>query len=111
MMGTVNTIFDKLDAVWGECQAYKWAYNKTIVRVGYRGGTMEGNQCHLLLKKASLLCQDLPNHLKKFACALHRFHLVVEACFGMFVWSQLQNEKMGVVSSKSLKNIILMKSN
>ncbi len=82
LLGITNKIFDELNSAWGKDKAYKWAYNQCIVRVEYRGGSMEGNQCQMVLKKAATLCQELPEHLKKFGLALDQFSQVVEGCFG-----------------------------
>lgn len=52
MLGTVNKIFDELNKLWGENRAYKFAEEQNIIRVKYFGGSMEGNQCKMLLKKS-----------------------------------------------------------
>ncbi len=81
LLGTTNKIFDELNSAWGEVKAYKWAYKQGIARAEYRGGSMEGNQCQMGLKKAATLYQKLPEHLKKFGLALDQFSQVVEDCF------------------------------
>jgi hypothetical protein len=82
MLGVVNRIFDELDKIWGENRAFKFAAEQNITRVGYRGGSMEGNQCKMLLNKLSLLEEVLPPQLLKFVNALKAFNLVRNACFG-----------------------------
>ena len=82
MLGTVNRIFDNLNLCWGEDKAYDFAKSQNIIRVGYRGTSMEGNQCKKLLQKVDALKQVLPVHLQKFATALETFNAVRMSCFG-----------------------------
>ncbi len=67
LLGTTNKSFDELNTSWGDKKnLYKWAYKQCIARADYRGGSMEGNQCQMALKKAAALCQELPEHFTKF---------------------------------------------
>ncbi len=105
LLGITNKIFDELNSAWGKDKAYKWAYNQCIVRVEYRGGSMEGNQCQMVLKKAATLCQELPEHLKKFGLALDQFSQVVEGCF-----SQVLHEDYRKASQSSSRPIWVLLS-
>ena len=82
MLGTVNKIFDELNTSWGENKAFKFAADQHIMRAGYQGGGMEGNQCKMLLNKIDSLQKLLPAELVKFADTLQKFNAVRLACFG-----------------------------
>ena len=70
LLGVKNKIFDELNNAWGDNNAYKWAHGKEIIRVGYRGGSMEGNQFKQLLMKVSELESLLLVLYEKFATAI-----------------------------------------
>lgn len=82
MLGIVNRIFDSLNQQWGEGKAYEWGMNNGIIRVAYRGGNMEGNQCRKLLLKLNLLEKVLPKSLHSYLKALKDFDRVRLSCFG-----------------------------
>ena len=82
MLGVTNLIFNELNAKWGNDEAYKWAEECLhIKRIGYRGGSFEGNQCKYILEKANLLLDKVPKDLEKFVTYLERFNSVRLSCF------------------------------
>jgi hypothetical protein len=83
LLGVANKLLDELNAKWGEDQGYQWAKDKGIVRVSWRGGSMEGNQSKKFLEKTEDLYNVLPDALKPFAVAAKAFNKVRVACFGM----------------------------
>ena len=86
---SVRIINQLLDEKEGEDLGFTWAYHYGIVRVGYRGGTMEGNACRQLLLKAEILLSDLPQELKIFAEYMIAFNEVVKAAFGQQLASRM----------------------
>ncbi len=87
MLGVVAKLFDELtDRMQKELQSSaptEWAKHQNIMREQYRGGTLEGNQCRLLLRKSLDLARSLPDKFKAFGLVLHRFDEVVSSCFGI----------------------------
>jgi hypothetical protein len=83
MLGAVNKIYDELNRIWGDDLAYKFAAKHNITRIGYHGGSMEGNQCKMILSKVKLLMTELPPPLHKFGHALDALDCVRKSCFGV----------------------------
>ena len=81
-LGITNKIFDTLNERMGDNQIYKWAYKQCIVRVGYHGGCLEGNQARAVLQHLDSLQEFVPGHLQCFVLALRHFDNVRIACFG-----------------------------
>lgn len=92
MLGAVNKMFDELNAAWGDDGAYKLAADHNIIRCGYRGGSLEGNQCKLLLNQIDFLQNALLIHLLKFAVALRAFNSVRKSCFGENLLPSFKND-------------------
>ncbi len=84
MMGATIKIYDCLHEAMGEQNSVvsEWAQHNMIMRKQYRGGTVDGNACRKLLKRAVDLGQKLPDTFKVFAVALCHLNDVVHACFG-----------------------------
>ncbi len=89
MLGVVAKLFDELtdrmQKELGSTAPADWARHQNKMREQYRGGTLEGNQCRLLLRKSLDLTHTLPDKFKAFGVVLHRFNEVVNSCFGMEV--------------------------
>ncbi len=103
MLGVTAKLYEevlkRLETDGGDKQRIeKWAKEHNIVREEYRGGTMEGNKCRTLLKKAVDLGKELPDKYRVFAVALHRFSKVVTSCFG---------KDLVLVDNKAYEQLIL----
>ncbi len=81
MLGVTHHIFNKLNDLWGNNSAIKWAQGQSIVGAQYRGGGFEGNQCKQLLGKAGQLADNLPPELQNYALARELFNSVMKSCF------------------------------
>lgn len=83
MLGATNKIFEELDQQWGENKAHKWAQHYNITKKDCHGSSYDGNKCKMILERSSMLMEELPQDLRKFAEALMAFDEVRKACFSM----------------------------
>ena len=78
LLGPVNTMFNGLESVCPESEA--WLKACHIKRSEYHGGAFEGNECRKLLKKVSLL-RSITNNTA-YCNAFEAFNDVVASCYG-----------------------------
>ena len=59
-MGATNSPIDLLIKVYGADQVEKWLGEIHVIRHGYHGGSMDGNNCNRLLDNLDQFAQQLP---------------------------------------------------
>ena len=114
LMGVVNHVIDALLEVEGEEKVMDWCHSHNIIRRGYNGGTIDGNNCREILRNAESLAAAMSKTKTSglIVAVLHSFEPIVSGMFSHSLTPDYRNlisnfEKQFLVTKEHLEGILI----
>ena len=78
LMGATNSPVDLLIKVYGVERVEEWLKKVNVVRHGYHGGSMDGNNWKCLLDQIDAFAQLVPHKMAPFIAVLRALRVVAQ---------------------------------